>query len=324
MTASAELKALVSAGRFRDALAHYQSGAALVPVPSADDCLLAATAAGHLGQLDLGVSLAAEAHLQCRVSANATGLIRSAHLLGGFAFERGRLGDAEAYFAEAIRLAEREGDDLQAARASNNLASVAHLGGRTQDAIRLYDRALAAYRRNGDDVGAAETSHNLSLVLRDQGRLREAGAVAETAVAHARAGTDAGLLALVLAGRAELALAAGDTDAAMVDLDEARPLALKGADLPALAELDRLVALVALARGDAEAAYESALHAWGAAGLEGHALLEAECAAACALALKALGRVSEGQGFFLEAERRLVTLGNASRARRLAREWASG
>jgi hypothetical protein len=141
---------------------------------------------------------------------------------------------------------------------------------------------------------------------------------------HARAGTDAGLLALALAGRAELALARGDTDAAMADLDEARPLAIEGADMPALAELDRLVALVALARGDAEAAYESALRAWAAAGLQGHALLSAECAAACALALKALGRASEGHGFFLQAQRRLVSLGNAVRAQRLAREWSSG
>lgn len=323
MPASAELQALVSAGRFRDALAHYRSGPARASLPSTDDCLLAATAAGHLGQLDLGAALAAEAHLQCRARSDATGVMRSAHLLGGFAFERGRLCDAEAYFGEAIRLAEGERDDLQTAKAANNLASVAHLGGRTTDALGLYDRALAAYRRQDDHAGAAETCHNLALVQRELGRLPDAWTSAEEAIGHARRATDSGLLALVLAGRAELALVSGDIDGAERDLIEARPLAMAGADTPALAELDRMEARLALARGNAGVAYESALRAWGAAGLQGHALLEAESAAVCAMALKALGRVPEGHGFFLQAQRRLVTLGNVIRAQRLAREWAS-
>lgn len=323
MTASAELQALVSAGRFRDALAHYQSAPARFPLASPDDCLLAATAAGHLGQLDLGVTLAAEAHSQCWARADTAGLMRSAHLLGGFAFERGRLGDAETYFGEAIRLAEAEGNDIQAAKAANNLASIIHIGGRTTEALQLYQRALSAYRRHHEPAGAAETCHNIALVQRELGRLPDAERAAEEAIGHAREASDHGLLALVLAGRAEVRLANRDFAAAERDLAEARPLAVAGADAPALAELDRLAALLALARGKPALAYEVALRAWGAAGLKGHALLEAECAAVCALALKALGRVPEGHGFFVQAQRRLVSLGSVARAQRLAREWAS-
>lgn len=323
MTASAELQALVAAGRFRDALDHYQSGPSLTPAPSADDRLLAATAAGHLGQLDLGATLAGAVHTECRARADSGGVMRSAHLLGSFAFERGRLRDAEAHFGEAMRLAEGEGDDRQVAKTANNLASVAHLGCRTEYALGLYERAIAAYRRLGDDAGVAVTCHNLALVHRDGARLPEAADACERAIGHARLARDSGLLALVLAGRAELAILFGDLEAAAADLVEARPLAMAGADAPAAAEIDRLDALVALARGKALVAYELALRAWAGAGMQGHAMLEAECAAACALALKALGREVEGQGFFLEAQRRWVALGMAARGQRLAREWSS-
>jgi tetratricopeptide (TPR) repeat protein len=323
MPVSAELQALVSAGRFRDALEHYHGAPSQVPAPSADDRLLAATAAGHLGQLDLGASLAEEAQSDCRARDDVTGVMRSAHLLGSFAFERGRLRDAEAHFGEAIRLAESEGDVRQVAKTANNLATVAHLSGRTEFALGLYERAIAGYRRLGDDAGVAETCHNLALVHRDQARMPEAADACERAVGHARMARDSGLLALVLAGRAELATHLGDLDAAARDLTEARPLALAGSDAPALAEVERLDALVLLAGGDAGAAYESALRGWLGAGLHGHALLESECAAACALALKALGREGEGQGFVVEAQRRWTALGMTARAQRLAREWSS-
>jgi len=270
------------------------------------------------------VTLAAEAHSQCWARADAAGLMRSAHLLGGFAFERGRLGDAETYFGEAIRLAEAGGDDLQTAKAANNLASITHLGGRITEALLLYQRALAIYRKHQELAGAAETCHNISLVQRELGRLPDAALASEEAIGHARWTRDKGLLALVLAGRAEVNLASRDLVAAERDVAEARPLAIAGGDTPALAELDRIAAMVALTRGSAEEAYELALRAWTTAGLGGHALLEAECAAACALSLKALHREPEGKGFFIQAQRRLVALGSVARAQRLAREWASG
>ncbi|HKV76077.1 MAG TPA: tetratricopeptide repeat protein [Gemmatimonadales bacterium] len=324
MPATAALEALVTAGRFRDALQHYQSGTARQPAPSVDDRLLAATAAGHLGEIDLGVMLAAEAHSECAVGADREGTMRSAHLLGAFAFERGRLADAETHFEEAIRLAESMGDELQAAKTANNLASLAHLAGRTTEALQHYARALAVYRRRYLASGAAETWHNIALVERELGRHEQATQASEAAIMYARKTGDDGLIALVLAGRAEGRLARGDLAGADADLDEARIRAGQGSDVPALAEVDRVAARVALARGNAGESYELALRAWGAAGLQSHALLEADCAAACALSLKALGREQEGHGFFVHAERRLVAVGSVARAQRLAREWASG
>jgi len=324
MAPTSALEALVTAGRFRDALQHYQAGAARRAAPSIDDRLLAATAAGHLGEIDLGVMLAAGAYSECSAMADRPGVMRSAHLLGGFAFERGRLADAESHFGEAIRLAESMGDEMQAARTANNLASVAHLAGRTTEALQLYARALTVYRRKNLAAGAAETWHNIALVERELGRLEQATQASEAALMYARKSGDAGLLALVLTGRAESKLARGDLAGADQDLAEARPKAVASGDTPAVAEVDRVSARVALARGQAAESYELALQAWGAAGMQSHALLEAECAAACALSLKALGRESEGHGFFVQAERRLVAMGSVIRAQRLAREWASG
>lgn len=321
MSELAQLRQLVDAGRYRDTLDHYQT---VRREASTEDVLLAATAAGHLGELDLGVSLAAEVHDNCAARRDVNGVMRSAHLLGGFAFERGRLGDAEAYFTESSRLAESTRNDLQAAKSANNLASVAHLGGRSADAVRLYNKALAAYLRLRDDAGAAETGHNLALLHREAGHFSAAAEAIETALKHARRTSDRGLIALILSGRAELALERGDFDAAELSLLEARPHAEGGSDAPAVAELNRLQGRLALCRGQIPVAYELGLKAWAAAGMQGNVLLEAECAAVCALSLKGLGRMPEGHGFFLRAQQRLVSLGNAYRAQRLAREWASG
>ncbi|MEO8030553.1 MAG: tetratricopeptide repeat protein [Gemmatimonadota bacterium] len=321
MTVTLELRELIDAGQFRDALSRYRSQRQQA---TTEDVLLAATAAGHLGELDLGVSLAAEAHGSCVTQADLSGRMRAAHLLGGFAFERGRLGDAEAYFSEASRLAQRSRNDLQAAKSANNLASVAHLGGRSADAVRLYQHALAAYLRLGDDAGAAETGHNLALLHREAGHFCAAAEAVETALVHARRTSDRGLIALILSGRAELAMEREDLDTAATALAEARPHAESGGDAPALAELHRLQGRLALTRGNLESAYEFGLMAWAAAGVQGNILLEGECAAVCALSLKRLGRIAEGHGFFLRAQQRLVALGSAIRAQRLAREWASG
>jgi tetratricopeptide (TPR) repeat protein len=321
MSDASGLQALVDAGRFRDALDCYHR---VKRDATTDDLLLAATAAGHLGELDLGVSLAAEVHDECSARRDLVGVMRSAHLLGGFAFERGRLGDAEAYFFESSRLAESSRNDLQAAKSANNLASVAHLSGRTADAVRLYNRALAAFTRLRDDAGAAEAGHNLALVHREAGHFSAAADTIETALTHAQRTSDRGLVALVLSGRAELSLERGDLHEASETLAEARPHAVAGADAPAIAELDRLLGRVAMSRGQILEAYEYGLKAWAVAGMQGNALLEAECASLCALALKGLERMTEGHGFFIRAQSRFVSLGNVYRAQRLAREWASG
>ncbi len=68
--------------------------------------------------------------------------MRAANLLGGVAFEQGRLDDAEARFEETLRRAHVLNDAQMAARASNNLGSLVHLQGKGALAVNLYRSAL--------------------------------------------------------------------------------------------------------------------------------------------------------------------------------------
>ena len=75
--------------------------------------------------------------------------MRAANLLGGVAFEQGRLDDAEARFEETLRRAHVLNDAQMAARASNNLGSLVHLQGKDALAVNLYCSALHVYRMQG-------------------------------------------------------------------------------------------------------------------------------------------------------------------------------
>lgn len=282
-----ELRQLVEAGRFREALdAHRRT-----EDPEAE--LLAATAATRLGELSRGITLAEAALERFRVRADADGRMRALNLLGVIAFENGRLEDAERCLAEALELARLLDDTRMTANASNNLASVAHLRNRTDAALSLYRSALLSYQRLGDRRGTAQTYHNLGLAFRQQHDWSEADAAALQAVRHAEAVGEASLKALAAMGRAEIHIAQGALDLARPELDRAERLAQEAGDEVGLAELGRLRALCALREGNAEVAAVLALAVRDAARRLGILQLQAEALAAAALAFHRLGRPAE-------------------------------
>jgi tetratricopeptide (TPR) repeat protein len=283
--------------------------------------LCAATAATRLGQMDLAASLASEALERFRMRSDSDGRLRAVNLLGAISFERGRLADAEGCFAEAQRLAEQSTDDLLAARAANNLASVAALRGSADEAVSLYRRALLAYQRLGDRRGIAETHHNLGLTFREMGKFIEAEAAITEAVRHAELAADASLIALALTGRAEIELARGHPPMAAQALDRAAQLALEADDDLGAAEVRRLRAMLALAASDATTARDEAERAYEVAVRCGGALLRGECAAVLSLALRALGRTLEAEGRRDEAVTVFRSLGASRLAEALLARW---
>jgi tetratricopeptide (TPR) repeat protein len=117
-----QLRELVRAGRFREALDWYRRAEGdLTARPDAQ--LLAATAATRLGDFAVAAALAGEALQRFTARADVDGRMRTLNLLGVIGFERGRLADAEEHLSEALNLAYRLGDSL-AAGACNNSCGV--------------------------------------------------------------------------------------------------------------------------------------------------------------------------------------------------------
>ena len=317
------LRALVGSGRFHDALERYRELEAGPDGRRPDLQLVAATAATRLGELVTGASLADEALRQFRARGDWDGSMRALNLLGAIHWERGEMAAAESRFAEALRFARQLGDSLMLARACNNLASVAHLQGRADDAAELFRGALLAYQRLGDRRGTAETYHNLGLAYGQAGEWRQAEDAAADAVRHAEVVGEPQLLALALAGRAELSIERDDPALAQRELDRARRFATEAADEVGGAEVDRVRALAALHQENWPLALEQADEARQVALKYDSALLAAECAGIAARALRALGRVEEATDRQAEAETGFRRLGAASLLARLEREWSA-
>jgi tetratricopeptide (TPR) repeat protein len=303
-----ELRQLVEAGRYREALETYQrtrEPAARRPEVE----LLAATAATRLGDLGKGITLAESALELFHARADSDGRMRTMNLLGAIAFEHGRLDDAQRCFSSALDLARTLDDTRMAAHASNNLASVAHLQSRSDLALSLYRSALLAYQRIGDRRGTAQTYHNLGLAFRQQQAWDDAEAAALQAVRHAEEVGDGALLSLAVTGRAETHIDRGELGLARQELLRAERLAVETDEEVSVAEVQRLEALLALKSGNYQTALDLALAARAQAQQYGILQMQAECAGIAAQALRHLGRSDEADTYRAEASKLFERLG---------------
>jgi tetratricopeptide (TPR) repeat protein len=315
----ATLQALLREGRYPDALAAYDAARASgVPVGERPDlALVVATAATRTGDVERGRVEAAAALTRFAARGDDDGVMRCQNLLGAVAFERGELEEARVCFDRAQHLADRLGDGLMAARTANNLASITHLLGNPGAARGLYREALLAYQRLGSQRGTAETYHNLALVARDEGDLEEAQVAGDHAIRHANQVDDAGLTALVLTGRSETAVLAGEVTMAEESLERAEELVGRAGDEAGQAEIERVRSLRWWHSGDLARALEAAGRGRRSAARLGIALLEGECAALEARALAALGREAEAARRNEQARRLFRALGAEGHLRRL-------
>ncbi len=282
------LRSLMHEGRLQEVI-DWDGTSAEDPAGVPDAALLVATAATRLGDLRLARARAASALAGFSDRADRDGLIRCRNLLGAIAFEEGRLADAAKEFGAAHEMAAADGDTLMVARTSNNLAAVTHLRGDEQEALSWYRTALLAYQRLGDQRGQAETYHNLAMAFRRMNALDDADAASLNGARMADTTGDPWLLALILAGRAEVSLARGDTELGLGLVDRAGQLAATAGDPVGVGESHRVRGLLALARGDAESARHEASAGREIAEQHGSALLGAECRALEAVAMAELG-----------------------------------
>jgi tetratricopeptide (TPR) repeat protein len=317
---SQKLRALLAEGRFKDTLERYREIDTQPEGRRPEMQLIAATAATRLGDLLVGESLANEALRQFRRRGDWDGSMRTLNLLGAIQWERGQTTQAGTSFAEALRLARELNDSLMLARACNNLASVAHLQGRFDEAAGLYRGALLAYQRLGDRRGTAETYHNLGLAYWQAGGWRQGQAAADEAVRHAEMVGDRTLLALALAGRAEIRVERDDVPLAERELEHAQHLALEAVDEIVGAEVHRVRGLAALRRQHWTLALEHAGAARAVALQHDSVQLGAECAWIASRALRALGRLEDAAKLRSEAEAGFQQLGAFTLLERLRQD----
>jgi tetratricopeptide (TPR) repeat protein len=320
MDSPPSIRDLLREGRFTETLERYREIDAEPEGRRPDVQLLAATAATRLGDLGMGTSLADEALRQFRRRGDWDGSMRALNLLGAIQWERGQTTQAGTFFAEALRLARELNDSLMLARACNNLASVAHLQGRFDEAAALYRGALLAYQRLGDRRGTAETYHNLGLAYWQAGDWNEGLDAADDAVRHAEMVGDRSLLALALAGRAEIRVERDDVALAERELERAQRLTGEATDEIVGAEVHRVRGLAALRRKHWELALDHAEAARAVALEHDSVQLNAECSWIASRALRGLGRRDEAAQRRSEAEAGFQMLGAFTLLERLRQE----
>jgi tetratricopeptide (TPR) repeat protein len=318
---SGGIRVLLAEGRFQEALDEFRRLEGRVMPPDTE--LMAATAATRLGELSLGAALAESSLERFRARADDDGRMRAQNLLGVIEFERGNLERAQQCFTEALELARALKDTLMTARACNNLASIADLQGNASSALTLYRSALLSYQRLGDRRGTAEAYHNLGIVFRQLGEWRDAESAANQAVRHAESLGERSLLGIALMGRAEIDLQRGELDMARQQLAWAGSLATESRDELGLIEVGLLRGLLALAEEQWESALAESENARRAAIEARAAVLQAQCSAVSARALKALGRHGPSEERKEEASHLFRAQGATRRLRELEEACAT-
>jgi len=246
----AELRDMAERGRYREVLDRLRALAPEQVEGRTAFALLAAEAAGRLGDHLEARRWAAAALTVAERRAERSAGLRALNALGIIALRSGDATEAEQRFAEALETARALQDHAMQARCLNNLGVLATLRGDPAGALPNYQLALAAYQQAGNVRGIAETYHNIGIGWRERGDLRQALAAAEEAVRLAAQVQDGSLVGLALMGRAEIHLAMGDPDLASVELARAADAHARVRFDAGLPEVWRVQAAVAARRGD--------------------------------------------------------------------------
>lgn len=174
---------------------------------------------------------------------------RRLNLLGSLRFEAGRIDDARDLWIAQLEAASAAGDEELAARACNNLGVVATLLDDLPSALVYYTRAVAAYQQVGYSRGLGQSHHNMGITYREMGFLHEADAHFRTADRLARAASSADEVARVAQERALLIYLLGDPALARHTAGDALERYERLKDPAGVAEVHRVLGLLALGDG---------------------------------------------------------------------------
>lgn len=202
--------------------------------------------------------------------------MKCANLLGIINFETGDLVAAERHFTDALALAETCRSDKIAGMVANNLGNISGIHGELERAIGYYETALAVHRRTGDRYSEAQALNNLGIAHRDLGDWENAESYFAQAASASEECSQPRLFASAVAGRADLRIRHGR-------LDEAERMARAAllrfdvqSDTSGLAEVYKILGIVARKRQELAAGREHLDRALEYCGLHDNPLITAE------------------------------------------------
>jgi DNA-binding winged helix-turn-helix (wHTH) protein/tetratricopeptide (TPR) repeat protein len=214
-----------------------------------------------LGEQDSAAAMLEALIAERRAQAPDLSLAKALNILGVVYNRTGRLDEAEAAETEALEIARGLGDAELSGGILTNLSIIAEDRGDLAKAAELLDRAILAYRESGREVPPGQVYSALANLAIDQGQLDTADAQLERALAAFRLVGDRRRTAMMLNNHGLVRRQQGR-------LDEAEALHLQSyamreelGDTMGMGRIDNMLASLYLARGQFQAARESAQRA---------------------------------------------------------------
>jgi len=176
--------------------------------------------------------------------------------LGGMAFDRGDMAEALKQWQAATQGALSIGDSHAASIFLANMAMIYRLRAETDAAHAALDEAAALARQMGDTIWLASAENLRATLLLDEGRSEEARQLTETLVERTLKYSDARLIANVLDKLAMAQLACGQINAARSSLRQALDSPIVQNDLEYRLRFNITVAMADMMEGEFDRAAE--------------------------------------------------------------------
>ena len=230
------------------------------------------------GMFDAALDCLAAAQHLSRARGDTSGIAHAMNLMAIANLRRGDLDTAELMYQKAHALAEAAADSRLEAMVAQNLGIIAGVRGDHETAFRFYAASLAGYRALGLDDYIGLVLNNIAMAHASQSHWAEAESSYTEALKHCAAAGDAVSRRMIEANLAEMWLARGAVEEAIVICDRLRLDAEATGDQRALGEVRKNLGVIARMEGRLSAAECHLAQAYTDAMAREDLLLAAECA----------------------------------------------
>jgi eukaryotic-like serine/threonine-protein kinase len=181
---------------------------------------------------------------------NKLGQAEGLNSLGNVASNLGDISGAERLYKQGLAMAEGNGDRSIAALISNNLADMYYGRGDSAGAQKMYENAYGIYKGMGNKDGMAMTGMNIGAALADQGDLKASQThIAEAISLTGETGTK-DLSATALLGMGQVLRDSGDLVGARKSVEQALATRTEIGQKAGEAEVESMLAVLALDEKD--------------------------------------------------------------------------